>query len=180
MHSYISLLRGINVGGKNKIRMAELRTMYKNLGFKEVESYIQSGNLKFESAETNANALSAKIKKNIKKEFGYDVSVLTITCQQIHQIAKGNPFLEEEGNNIKFLHVTLLDQKPEEQLLESISSFQSGNDKFIIEEDIIYIFTPEGYGKTKLSNTFFERKLKVSATTRNWKTILKLKDMCQN
>lgn len=177
MNQYISLLRGINVSGKNKIKMAELRAMYEKLDFHTVESYIQSGNVKFESAEENTQILAILIKEAIKQEFGYEVNILVLHSDQIHEVADHNPFLQDRTEDIKFLHATLLEKEPDDELVASISDVQSKDDEFIIKGDIIYVFTPGGYGKTKLSNAFFERKLKLSATTRNWKTVLKLKNM---
>ncbi|MGK0388828.1 MAG: hypothetical protein ACI94Y_001560 [Maribacter sp.] len=179
MNQYISLLRGINVSGKNKIKMAELRAMYKKLDFHAVESYIQSGNVKFESSEENTQILAIIITEAIKKEFGYDVNILVVDSHQIHQIASNNPFLQDRHEDIKFLHVTLIKQLPNDELVKTIKDVQPKDDEFIIRRNTIYVFTPGGYGKTKLSNAFFERKLKVSATTRNWKTILKLKSMLE-
>lgn len=179
MNSYISLLRGINVSGKNKIKMADLRAMYEKLDFQSVESYIQSGNVKFDYQKTDTKILAIRIKEEIRKEFGYDINVLVLNREQVYRIADNNPFLKGRNEDIKFLHVTMLENMPDDKLLESISGFQSKDDEFIIKDDIVYIFTPGGYGRTKLSNNFFERKLKISATTRNWKTILKLKNMIE-
>jgi uncharacterized protein (DUF1697 family) len=178
MNQYISLLRGINVSGKNKIKMAELRAMYEEkLDFHAVESYIQSGNVKFESLQKDTKILATKIQENIKEAFGYEVNVLVVDSHQINDIADNNPFLQEREEDIKFLHVTLLKQVADDKLIEAINDVQSKNDEFIIKGRTIYVFTPGGYGKTKLSNAFFERKLKMFATTRNWKTVLNLKNM---
>jgi uncharacterized protein (DUF1697 family) len=165
---YISMLRGINVGGQKKIKMNELALLYESRGFEKVQTYIQSGNVVFVSPERDSEKLSAKIEKEIKRRFGFDVAVLIRTAGEIQKIIKNNPF---KGKDENYLHVTFLNGKPQEIPIEEIIKVKSGSEEFHIEGREIYLFCPNGYGNTKLSNNFFERKLKVAATTRNWRTV---------
>lgn len=180
MHSYISLLRGINVSGKNKIKMADLRSLYESLGFQEVETYIQSGNVLFKAKQTDILTIQDLIKSQIQTKYGYDISILVLKANFINTVVEKNPFLQDRNEDIKFLHVTFLSQIPSNDLVEQLKTLNYKEDEFMIIEKLVFLFTPGGYGKTKLSNNFLERKLKTSATTRNWKTISKLQNMISN
>ena len=173
---YISMLRGINVSGQKKIKMADLRAMYVSLDFEEVESYIQSGNVVFETAETDTAILEQKIKAAIADTFSFDVSVMVRTAAYFADLVDNHPFFDEK-EELKLFHVTFLAKAPEPEAIQSSADFPRKNERFHIDGDKIYLYFPDGYGRTKLSNNFFERKLKVSATTRNWRTVLKLYDM---
>lgn len=178
MHTYICLLRGINVSGKNKIKMADLRALLSRHDFLNVTTYIQSGNIRLESPDTKPLEVGKKIKDIIQEEYGYDIRVLVLESNQLSNVIPDNPFLSKGRNeDIKYLSVTFLSSLPHQDLVDAIKNFKHKEDEFIIIDDRIYIFTPGGYGRTKLTNNFFERKLKVSCTTRNWKTTLKLVEM---
>ena len=170
MGKYISLLRGINISGQKLIKMPVLIDLYKSIGFQNVETYLQSGNVLFNSDITDRKEIAGIIEEGIKYKFGYDVSVLIKIGINLKKIIKNNPFLKNNADTVKF-YITMLFEKPEKELLESIMNFQSGKDEFHINEDIIYINCPDGYGRTKINNNFFEKKLKVTATTRNWNTV---------
>lgn len=172
MITYIALLRGINVGGKKKIKMAELRQQLAVLGFENIRTYIQSGNIAFETSLTDTKALAQQIKANIFENYGFEVPTLVVPQSEIYDILKNNPFLNDEID-IKLLHVTMLYDVPSTELAEAID-FESENDKYRIVGKNVYLYFPNGYGRTKLTNNFFEQKLKTSATTRNWKTMKKL------
>ncbi len=174
---YISLLRGINVSGQKKIKMLDLREMYTDLGFESVASYIQTGNVVFESPKvTETKALEAIIKQGIKGKFDFDVSVMVRTREEWQNTINNNPLFDKE-KDIKHFCVTLLGEIPEQEYLDSIADFKHNNDQFTIIDRAIYLYCPDGYGRTKLTNNFFEKKLKVRATTRNWRTILKLREV---
>lgn len=181
MQKYISILRGINVGGKRKILMADLKALYEALGFKNPVTYIQSGNVIFEtkakaknlSAEQAGNALTEKIKKAISEKYGFDVPVIIRSVPEIQEIIKQNPFAKPDVD-IKSLHLTFLGENPSEENLEKIKTYDYSPDQFEIIGNNAFVFCSTGYSKSKLTNQFFEKKLKVSATTRNWKTVNKL------
>ncbi len=178
--NYIALLRGINLGGKNSIKMVELTAMMEVLKFKNVKTYIQSGNIVFSDTEKDTLKLETKIKAAILKTFGHTVPVLVIETSIFNTIIKKNPYLKELKSDSAFWHVTLLSEVPEPEKIKLLQSFDFGSTTFKYVDKAIYLFTPDGYGNTKLSNTFIEKKLKVSATTRNWKTMLTLQEMIEN
>ena len=176
MDTFISMLRGINVSGKNTIRMEELRELYETLGFKKVQTYVQSGNVIFETSDTNPSELATKIEKKIRQKFTFDVPVFIRTKSVFEKLIKNSPF---NGKDPTRLHVTFLSDKPTKPPIEEISAAKAENEELSIIGKEIYLFCPNGYGNTKLSNSFFERKLKVRATTRNWKTVNTLFSLAQ-
>ena len=178
MTRYISILRGINVGGNRKILMSDLKSLFGKLGFANVETYIQSGNVVFESDLKLSNAdLEAKIEQAIIETFGFDVPVIIRTADEWAKSIVNNPFWKEEDANIDRLHLTCLKEVPSQELLEKIKMFQYLPDRYEIIGKDVFIFCAAGYGTSKLTNPFFESKLKVQATTRNWKTVMKLHEM---
>lgn len=173
---YISLLRGINLLGQKKISMDELRALYESLGFKGAQTYIQSGNVIFNAPETDIAALVYKIEKKIKLSLGYDVSVIIRTAGEMRKIVEKNPFAGEEANK---LHVTFLDENPNLFPAAEVDKVRDKAERFHHSGREIYLFLPNGYGRTKLNNNFFERKLKVTATTRSWRTVVALAEMVE-
>ena len=170
MTTYISILRGINVSGKNIIKMDALREMYEKLFFGSITTYIQSGNIVFRSVETKPEKLEKDISNQIKKDFGFDVPVIVLTVDNLQRIIDDNPFSQDQN----FSHITFLASKPEKYDIKTIEEKKSGREEVHIADDAVYLYCPDGYGSTKLNNTFLERKLKVGATTRNLKTVNKL------
>ncbi len=177
MITYITLLRGINVSGKNPIKMAELRTSLSGLDFSDLKTYIQSGNIVFKSKLKNEGRISNSIKEIIKKDFGFEVPTMTFTEEYLNNIIEKNPYLKDSSIELKTLHVTFLAEKPTAEKIKEIKNSDFLPDSFALGENAIYVHCPNGYGRTKINNTFFEKKLSVQATTRNWKTTLKLRDM---
>ena len=169
MAKYICLLRGINVGGKNVIKMAELREALPEIGWSDAETYIQSGNIVFNAKA--ADAKPVKVAGLIKDEWGYDVSAMIVTSRRWLQLVANDPFERLEK---KFVHLTLLGAKPKKEFRDAVLRTDIGDDLCELEGDCLYLYCPNGYSKTKLTNSFLERKLKTSATTRNWNTVLKL------
>ena len=177
MSHYISLLRGINVSGQRKIRMGELRVLYESLNFNNVRTYIQSGNVIFENHKTDISELTNTIEAAIEQTFGFAVTTLIRTKKEFYNLIEGNPFLDECKGDITKLHVTFLSDTPSKSSVNEIRRFDCGSDQFFMSGKEVYLFCPNGYGRTKLSNSFLERKLGVSATTRNWKTVTTLYDL---
>ena len=179
MKTHIALLRGINVTGHNKIKMTELKRLFESLGYYNVVTYIQSGNVIFQSKEKNATYIEQTIVETVEKQFGHTIKVLVLTKNELTFIFDSNPFIEKDENiDITKLHVTLLNANPEITVIPSIEKLTSAtDDEFKIIEKTVYLYCPNGYGKTKLNNNLFEKKLKANATTRNWKTITKLVEL---
>jgi uncharacterized protein (DUF1697 family) len=181
MNTFISMLRGINVSGQKKIRMVELRDLYESLNLVNVETYVQSGNVVFDSTEGDASKLAELIEAQIAKSFGYAVPVFIRDADDFRRIVDGNPFLKERNEDPAKLYVTFLYRSPSESKLSNLAIPTGEAAEFSIGDSIgdkeAFLFCPNGYGRTKLSNSFFERKLDVPATTRNWKTVNALHKM---
>ena len=176
-HIYLSLLRGINVSGQKIIKMADLALLYKDLGFNEISTYLQSGNVIFTCPNNEPAGLVDHIEAAIKHRFGFDVTVIIRTQQELRQIIETNPFLGRQEINPDKLHVTFLRQLPSDAELGQLDIPNAGLDEFMVREREVFLFCPNGYGRTKLTNNVFEKRLKTPATTRNWKTIIALFDM---
>lgn len=170
MTTYISILRGINVSGKNLIKMDALKKMYEGLHFKNVKTYIQSGNVIFSTQPGEEKEIADKIAKQIKKEFGFDVPVIVLTADKLREIIQQNPFIKDKQKDVAFMHVTFLADVPKEFDKKGIEEKKSAGEEMEFSDDAVYLYCPVGYGQTKLNNNFLENKLKVGATTRNWKT----------
>ena len=173
MTTYISLLRGINVGGRKKMRMTDLKSVYESLHFSEVITYLQSGNVIFRHDSSDHIMLQEQIENSIEHHFGFTVSVIVRNFFQFKGIISNNPFVKRK-EAINRLYISFLSGEPEEERLNNIMKLNFSPDEFIPVEREIYLFCPASYGKTKLSNNFFESKLKLTATSRNWKTVTEL------
>ncbi len=171
MQTCIAILRGINVGGKNKIRMPDLVALFERLKFRDVRTYIQSGNVVFRVSNGPPEKIATRIEKGIADRFGYDVPVIVRTAEQMQSTVAANPFLKERGIHTEKLHVTFLAGPPAPTFSEREIHAPYPPDRFAVIGCDVFVHCPEKYGGTKLSNAFFERKLKVRATTRNWKTV---------
>lgn len=172
MKKYIVLLRGINVSGKNKIPMVDLRQLLTVLKFQKVQTYIQSGNIILES-NLSSNVICDTIKIAIKEKFGHEVPVIARTISEWKKAIENYPFSTE---NKKIVAFTFLDRSPK---ISEIEIKNIAEDDFKIDGNVIYMYCPNGFGSSKITNHLFERKLKVTATTRNYNTILKLLEMAE-
>jgi uncharacterized protein (DUF1697 family) len=177
MNTFISMLRGINLGGYKKIRMAELKSLYESLDLVDVKTYVQSGNVVFDSHERDASKLASLIEAQIKQSFGHTVSVLIRSPNDFQRIVDTNPFLHGRNEDPAKLHVTFLYSSPSKSQLSKLDIPKGETDEFFVGNQEIFLFCPNGYGRTKLSNNFFEKKLDTPATTRNWKTVTALHQM---
>lgn len=172
MKTYIAFLRGINVGGHKKILMADLKLLLESIGLQDVQTYIQSGNVVFKSKEeTN---LASKIAKAIETKYGFIVSVLVKKASELSEILSKCPFFDEKREKSYFI---LLEEKPTQENIELTATFSNLNEEFHITQNCVYIYYAVGAGKAKMGVNFFEKKLKVTATARNYRTIVKLIDM---
>lgn len=171
------MLRGINVSGQNKIHMDDLRRLYEELGLQKIQTYVQSGNVLFESDDSNASDLAGQIELQITKTLGMMVPVLVRSAADFGCILKNNPFVTGRQEDSGKLYVTFLHHLPDPALAARLQPPAGETDEFLIIGREIFLFCPNGYGRTKLSNTWFERKLNQVATTRNWKTVNTLYQM---
>jgi uncharacterized protein (DUF1697 family) len=173
MKNYISLLRGINLGAHKQIKMPALKSLYEGLGFSHVQTYIQSGNVVFESDEA-AKDLAPKIQAAIEKEYGFVAETIVVSREDWQAIIEANPFSDKET---QFVHFTILEAAPKPERLEAIGEVKADNDEYRIIGRTIYLYCPNGYGRSKLNNNFWERKLKLVATTRNYNSMMKLLEL---
>ncbi len=176
MLEYISLIRGINVGGKS-LKMELLRSIYESLKLEDVKTYIQSGNVLFNSNTKNIEKIKNEIVKSIEKQSGLSVSVIIRKNKEIKNIIENNPFIKSGNNETERMYVTFLESVPDKNKMKGLIPSKKTKDEFKIIGKEIYLYCPEGYGKTVLSNDFFEKKLKLKATSRNWRTLNKLYEM---
>ena len=179
METYISILRGINVSGQKKIQMTDRKKLYEDLKFKNVTTYIQSGNVIFKATKQKDEAIAKKIEDAISAKYNFHVPVIIRRVEEIKNTLAVNPLLKESNIDIEKLHVTFLEEVPDKTKVEAIKNVEYSPDKFIILSKEIFLYCPNGYGNTKLTNNFFENKLKVRATTRNWKTVNKLLEIAE-
>lgn len=178
MYRYIVLLRGINVGANRKVPMADLKNLCAKLGLLNVQTYIQSGNIIFELAIPESfSDLEERLHQSVSESFGFDIPVIVRTAEVMEKSVANNPFLKEKDVDIEKLHLTFLKETPAADLLIKIKELDFFPDRFDIVGNDVFVYCPNGYGRTKITNDFFEKKLKVAATTRNWKTVMKLNEL---
>ena len=174
---YAAILRGINVGGKRKILMADLKQLLQKYGFQNIQTYIQSGNVIFDWKGNESNEqLAAKIKERLQEKYDFEVPVLVRSANQIKEAIATNPYVKSK-KPIENLHLTFLQSLPEEDKLTEISIYDYPPDTYQIIDLNVFVCCANGYSASKYTNQFFEKKLKVAATTRNWKTVLKLAEL---
>lgn len=179
MAKHLALLRGINVSGHNMIKMEALKNMLENMGFTDVETYIQSGNVFVTSEEENGSAVGFKIKQEIYKVFGHDVPVIVVTKNDLELCFTNNPFLKEKEVDIKKLYVAFISKELPSSAINELKISQFKPDEAVIDGNRIFIKYAVGAGKTRLDQKYIEKKLNVTATIRNYNTVSKLLEMYQ-
>lgn len=167
---YIAILRGINVSGKKLIKMQDLKNALVELNFGNIETYIQSGNIVFEFEELDSIELEKMINDKIMEVFGFDVPVIVLTIDKLQNIIEKNPLNNNEKYKEEFIHITFLATKPVKFDTQSIVSKKIESEDIYFTDEAVYLYCPTGYGQTKMNNNLIESKLKVQATTRNWRT----------
>jgi uncharacterized protein (DUF1697 family) len=177
MARFIAMLRGVNVGG-NILKMDRLRELCDELGFKNTRTYVQSGNLVFES-DHSQSALCSLIEKRLAGETRLPVSVILRTPAELVKIVSGNPFLKEKESDLSKLHVTFLAKSAGKDAVDKLAAINAGADRFRVVGKEIYLHCPNGYGETKVSNNALQKALGINATTRNWNTVNKLNEMAK-
>ena len=177
MTKYLALLRGINVSGHNMIKMDALKKMLENMGFQNVETYIQSGNVFLESDDENTASIGFKIKQEISKVFGYDVPVIMVSKTDLELCFKNNPFLKEKDCDTKKLYVAFISKELTAAAINDLKISNFKPDEAAIDSNRIYIKYAIGAGKTNLDQKYIEKKLNVVSTIRNWNTVTKLLEM---
>jgi uncharacterized protein (DUF1697 family) len=175
---YVSLLRAVNVGGRT-IPMSDLRALYEDLGHTDVVTYVQSGNVVSRTSTRRATGVERAVSGALAERFGFDVEVLVRTPQQLQALLDDNPFLARRGKAPAptTLHVTFLAAAPDAERVRALDEREFAPDEFHVRGREVYLSCPNGYGRTKITNGWFERKLQVAATTRNWNTVTTLSEL---
>ena len=171
MQTFIALLRGINVGGHKKVPMVQLRELLSNSGLLNVKTYIQSGNVIFQSINDDSKELEKTIQNSILDHFGFEVPVLVRTRAELFTVFNNCPFSDEKKSESYFV---MLSDVPDEMLVNETSQKTYPDDDYVILNDCIYLFCAKGYGRAKFNLSYFEKKLNIHATARNYKTMVKL------
>jgi uncharacterized protein (DUF1697 family) len=180
MNTFISFLRGVNMTGHNSIKMTDLAALYNNLGFIDAETFIQSGNVIFSTTvDRPVPDIALEIETAIHSDFGFDVPVMIRTVPEMKSIISSNPYLSEPGFNPAKMAVIFLHDKITENQIQKAADVNYPPDKFKIIGNEIFTFCPNGFGRTKLYTNFFENRMKVTGTARNWKTITTLLEMAR-
>jgi uncharacterized protein (DUF1697 family) len=167
---HVALLRGINVGGKNKLAMKDLCEMFAVAGCTNVETYIQSGNVVFAAEASVLKGLAATISAAILKRFGYTIPVVLRSAKEISLAVAGNPYLNVAADE-KQLHTYFLADPPDEERVALLEHRRSEPDEFAVVGQEIYLRLPNGMGRTKLTNAYFDSKLGTTCTARSWATV---------
>lgn len=174
---YVAFLRGINVGGKTIIKMELLREVFSSLGFENVKTYIQSGNVMFETRKTGDEKLAAKIEAAIEQEF-FKTPVMVRSIEEIRDSVESNPFAGEEFED-KLFHLIFLSEKLSDENAEMLLSNNSKNEKFAVRNREVYCLLRDGFSNSLLGKKYIDNKLKTPATARNWRTMKKLLELAE-
>src|SRR5215813_10186898 len=175
----ISMLRGVNVGGHNKIKMAALRALYESLKFEDVATFIQSGNVVFRTKERDMAKASNRIGDGIEKAFGFRPGVILRTAEEMREVIARNPFAARNDIEPGKLLVLFLDGLPDAECRKNVLTVKVDREELRVDGRELYIYFPDGMGRSKLSTAAVERALKVSGTGRNWNSVLKLMEMAE-
>jgi uncharacterized protein (DUF1697 family) len=173
MPRYVALLRSVNVAGHGRINMADLTQSFHSLGFKDVSTYIQTGNVFFNSPSKSAAKLAGEIEAQLASDFGSAPAVILRTMPQLQRAGSSSPYATQGADPARH-HVTFLASAPSAERLARFTVPKSGRDALVFDGLEVYVHTPEGYGNTKLTGAYLERHLGVLSTTRNWNTVTKL------
>ncbi|WP_340006536.1 DUF1697 domain-containing protein [Paenibacillus sp. FSL K6-0276] len=177
MNTYIALLRGINVGGNKIIKMQDLKTMLQSLGFHNVRTYIQSGNVLFESDEESESLLTGVMERQIKEVFGFEVSVIIRTRAEMEKVIANNPFQLSEPEDFKRWYVSFLPAEPSIEALDKLRIYEDGPDKMHFVGREMYILYDVSVSQSPLFKVPFDKILGMTVTARNWNTVNKLVTM---
>lgn len=169
---YAAFLRGVNVGGKTSLKMERLREVVSALGFKNVKTYIQSGNLIFESDEPDAQQIAAKIEQAVENEF-FKTPIMLRSFDEIEDAVENNPFAAEDFDE-KLFHLVFLSEELTAEKVEMLISNNRESEKYAVRNREVYCLLRDGVANSLLGKKFIDNKLKTPATARNWRTIKKV------
>lgn len=173
---HVALLRGINVGGKHKLPMADLVRVFEEAGAADVRTYIQSGNVAFAASARAAKRIAEDVSVAIHERFGFAPPVVVRSAEEMARVLKSNPFAKK-GVDAKSLHVGFMERTPTKAAIAGLDPERSPGDRFAIKGRGIYLHLPKGMARTKLTNAYFDSTLGVTSTFRNWRTVAKLAEV---
>ena len=176
MPIYVSLLRGINVGGNKKIKMADLRALYESLGFTDVSTLLQSGKAVFKSDMTDTSKIAKRIEDGIEAQFGFHSDLFVLTAEQFRTAFENNPFTGGDYEGSKLLVTFYAETLPDDlmQKLHDAHESQGGPETIKSHGNVLYVYFPDGMGRSKLADKTLGKVIKISGTGRNWNTMTKL------
>ena len=172
---YVALLRGVNVGGKNKLPMADLRDIFTAAGCAVVQTYIQSGNVVFEAAQDLAERVPEIVTRAIRRQFGYETAVVVRSSEELRRVVASNPF--DTSGDPRFLHVAFLEDTPGAEAVSRLDPQRSPPDAFAVRGRNVHLHYPNGVARSKLTNGYLAAQLQTASTMRNWRTVLSLLKM---
>jgi uncharacterized protein (DUF1697 family) len=179
MPRYVAFFRGINVGGKHKIAMGDLRALFDVAGATNVRSYIQSGNVLYDATALTATQISARVETELERNFGFRAPIAVRTDMELAAVLAGNPYLRPDSDPTR-LHVVFLSALPEKRKVAALDPNRSPGDAYVVAGREIYLSLPNGAADTKLTNAFFDSGLGVTSTGRNWRTVTTLYGMLKS
>jgi uncharacterized protein (DUF1697 family) len=175
----ICLLRGVNVGGKHKVKMEALRALYESIGLRDVQTLLQSGNVVFRTERRDLVALTKKIEGAIERKFGFHSDVILRTASELRDVIARNPFAKRTGIDASRFLVSFLVSDPGEEARGNVRRIKAHPEELRIDGREVYIYFPNGLARPKLSMALVEKTLKTSWTGRNWNTVRKLLEMAE-
>jgi len=180
MTTYVAFLRGINVGRERRIKMADLKALMESVGYASVVTYLQSGNFVFQSEDESSEEVRRDLSKAIKDRFGFEVQVLVLTGDELLSLLEANPLASQDDLDFDNLHATILAKPPDVDSQTPFLEECRPPEKVALGERAVYLYCPEGYRHTRLTNSFIEKKLGLPATTRNWRTVTALAQLVRS
>jgi uncharacterized protein (DUF1697 family) len=180
MNVYVALLRGINVGGHNKVPMNDLRSLFAELGCQESITYIQSGNIVFKAEAKDQSSIEKAIKQRIREKFSVNIEVIVKSKEELSKILNETPFKETNFIAGEKIYLTIFSKRPLNDSIKKLNKVDGEGDKILVEDKTAYILCKKGYSETVYGNNFIEKTLRVIATTRNLKTMQKLAMMTES
>jgi uncharacterized protein (DUF1697 family) len=177
MTRFVSLFRGINVGGHQQVKMDDLRALHTSLGLKDVITYIQSGNVVFSGDDEDTAQLARRIEDSFAQKFGFSTKVIVRTADELQDIIANNPFRDQPLKESKWVVVLFLTNRPDNMALEDLQKSYAGPEEYYLIGQELFVYYPDGIGRSKLTVPLIDKKLKTTGTGRNWNTILQLQKM---
>ena len=174
---YVALLRGVNVGGRNKLPMADLRDIFSAAGCSAVRTYIQSGNVVFQAGQDLAERAPEIVTESIRRQFGYETVVVVRSREELRQVAASNPF--DTSGDPRFLQVAFLADTPDAEAVSRLDPRRSPPDAFAVRGRHVYLHYPNGVARSKLTNEYLAAQLQTASTMRNWRTVLTLLELVE-